>query len=242
MIYLLYLYHILSFLKNQKTGDIVKNALKSWAAIKNEEEVRCQWCIDRGPAVSYCKNCVKLIDRQCELFHQKISPYQLHTTFNVTAEGYDLHISNFAPRMFCEHHRQKLLNYYCSSSGNLLCEEGKENGDLNVDEIEQFFSLQDSIYDTKKLIQEILHTHRNFPEHSEMTTMLRWIDVSLGLIHNVEDFAAVPLSPDIRGILDQEISSSNKVFIRCSEVRDKMEGLQIEMRRKFLSNRRGKIN
>lgn len=236
--FLLYLYHILWFLKHHKTGSCVKDAMKSWAAIKNGEQVRCQWCSDQGPAVRYCKNCVKLLDRQCKLFHEKIHPYQLHTTFDITVGVYDFQISNFAPIMFCEDHRHKQLDHYCSSSGILLCEECKENGDFNVDEIEQFFSLQDSIYDTKKLIQEILHTHRNFPENSEMTTMLRWIDVSLGLIHDFEDFAAVPLSQDIRRVLEQEISSSNQVFIRCSDVRDKMEGLQIEMRRKFLSNRR----
>lgn len=241
MVFYLYLYHILSFLKHHKTGTFVKNSLKAWASIKNNEQIRCQWCSDHGPAVRYCKNCVKFLDPQCELFHKKISPYQLHTTFDITAGRRDFQISDFAPIMFCEHHRHKLLDHYCSSSGILLCEECKEHGDFNVDEIRYFFSLQDSIYDTKKLIQEILHTLRNFPESSEMTTMLKWIDVSLGLIPDFDDFAAVPLSTDIRRVLEQEISSSNQVFIRCSEVRDKMEGLQIEMRRKFLSNRRGKI-
>lgn len=235
---IVFLYHVLDFLKHQKPGIIIKNALKTWVDVKTLQNITCQWCIDKGPAIGFCKDCSKLIDRQCVKFHQKIGPYRLHSTVDIRPGGPNLQISMFSPRKTCERHGNRRLNHYCSRSGILLCDECMENEDFNVDVIEHFFSLQDAMYDSKRLIEEILNTHQYLPEHSVLTTMLTWIDVALGLIPDYEHFTEVPLSPDIQKILHHECLSSNQVFIRCSDVHAKIVAMQRDMRVEFLSGRR----
>lgn len=240
MIRIVFLYHVLDFLKHQKPGIIIKNALKIWVDVKTFQNIRCQWCIDKGPAIRFCKDCGKLIDLQCEVFHQKIGPYRLHSTVDLRPGGPDLQMSVFTPRKICQRHGNKPLNHYCSHFGILLCDECIENEDFNVDVIEDFFSLQDAMYDTKRLIEEILITHQYLPEHSELTTMLTWIDVAIGLIPDYEHFTEVPLSPDIQRLLDNECVSPNQVFIKCSDVHAKIVAMQRDMRVEFMSERIGK--
>lgn len=235
------LYHFLLFLKDHKTGKSIKNGLIIWAAIKKNRHIRCQCCSIQGPAERYCKCCAKPIDQLCVKFHETITRYQYHSVLNIRGVGPNFRISNFAPERYCKYHRNQSIGFYCSNSGVLLCDICKENGDFNIESIEHFFALLDSLNGFKVLLEEILHARPDLPEHSELTTMVTWIAVSLGLNRDYDNFTAVPLSSDIQGILDQELNPSNQLNIRCNDVKVKIEGMARDMRLHFLYASGGNI-
>ncbi|CAC5368516.1 unnamed protein product [Mytilus coruscus] len=213
----------------------MNNVRKIWADVTKNEDIRCEVCMDRGTAVGFCKDCARPIDRQCKHYHEKILLFHHHTTFDIRTGDQNFKISDFAPKLLCKLHINQPLAFYCSSLNELLCRECTTTCGYDVESVEQFLSLLDSLNDTKRLIEEILFTHPNLPEHTELTTMITWIDVSLKLNREYDDFTAVPLLPDLQEILGPEMSL-NQVNVKCSEVRAKIEGLKRDMRLELLSN------
>lgn len=236
--HILCLFHICHFIRYQRLGIIIENVRKIWADVTKSEDIRCQACIDRGPAVGFCKDCARPIDRQCWIYHEKILLFHNHTTFDIRTGAQNFKISDFTPKLSCNFHMNQPLAFYCSSLNELLCRECTSTCGYDVESVEQLISLLDSLNDTKRLIEEIMITHPNLPghtEHTELTTMITWIDVSLKLNGEYHDFTDVPLSPDLQQILGPE-TSLNLVNVKCSEVCAKLEGLKRDMRLELLSN------
>lgn len=236
--YILCLSYICHFIRYQRLGIIIDNVRKIWANVIKNEDIRCEVCIDHGPAVGFCKDCARPIDIQCKNYHEKILLFRDHTTFDIRTGAQNFKISDFIKILLCKVHMNQPLDLYCSSLNKLLCRECTHTCGYDVESVEQFVSLLDSLNDTKKLIEVILFTHPNLPEHTELTTMITWIDVSLTLNRGYVDFTTVPLSPELQQILGPEMSL-NQVNVKCSEVRDKIEGLKRDMRSELLCNNLG---
>lgn len=216
--------------------------LQNWVRFNYHKECRCGLCTVKGAAVAYCRDCDKpsFLDELCLIFHQKINTYETHNPIIFRRDGCNFCISDFALRKFCENHYDTVLELYCNNCKVTFCEkceDQKHQHNYNVFSKKHLYKLLDNVHDTKRQIEVLVQTQQTLGQNEleKLTTMITWIDVSLGIEIRYSDIKDVPVPPDINRLFDNE-STTNMVFIKCEAVIEKLAKIQGDLRFAFISH------
>lgn len=239
--------NVFIFLKKQgigQTKSLVNTSLHAWVGIVYNKETRCSSCEDKGIAVGYCKDCVKLLDQQCVKFHDKIVDLQDHKIINFSRDSRMFGVKEFAPKQFCLHSRQMRLEctHYCTNCCELVCEKClKHHTTKNhyVNSVYHLYDLLDCIHDTKRLIEDILRSLANLNPKDRMilTTIITYTDISLGITSDFTDIGDAPVPPEIQDLVEREMAPSHVTYMKSEAVIDKVKEMQRDLRLLFMDSR-----
>lgn len=199
-------------------------------------------CNEKGVAVGYCKDCERpwFIDRLCFTFHRKISTFESHRLIDFSKDGCNFSIRDFSPNKCCNSHKDTDLDLYCNNCKITFCkkcEDHKHVYNHNVHSITHLYTLLDNIHDTKSQMEGIIRTQKNLSacKRVQLTTMIMYIDVALGIVNTYADISDVPTPPHNERLLENE-SSANMASVKCKAVIRKLAEVQRDIFSVFTSH------
>ena len=104
-----------------RPNHFIGNMLEMLAIQRRPNQIPCNSCERKAPAVSRCIECKQYLCRECLTIHEKWPAFKKHTVFTMEELANPQNQNKTREKSTCEKHKNETLEYYCETCKKLAC-------------------------------------------------------------------------------------------------------------------------